>query len=129
VLDASALLALLHDEAGAEAVEAALRDGASVSAVNWAEVLTKLADDGAGPDRSKSELEDLGLLGSAIVIHPLDEELAGRIAALRRPTRAAGLSLGDRACLALAQALGAVALTSDQSWSGLRVGVEVRVIR
>jgi PIN domain nuclease of toxin-antitoxin system len=59
----------------------------------------------------------------------MDEELAVATGLLRAATRAGGLSLGDRACLALAKQRGAVAMTTDRAWAGLRIGVEVRVVR
>ncbi len=64
-----------------------------------------------------------------LVIVPFDAELAYLTGLLRTATRAAGLSLGDRACLALAQRLSAPVLTADQAWKGLDVGVEIRHIR
>ena len=131
VLDASVLLAYLQGEQGAERVAEALSSpgGAAMSAINWAEVLSKLADYGEPPDRVTRRLRDAGLLGTALVIVPADENLAVEIARLRKPTRAAGLSLGDGACLALGHLTGALVLTSDRSWASLAVGVRIAVVR
>ena len=122
VLDASAVLALLLDEPGADEVTLRL-DGAAMSAANLAEVLTKLVDAGV-PLPAASEA--IGLLGIRIV--PLDADAAFACAQLRPPTRERGLSLGDRACLALAKSLGVPAWTADRAWSDVD-GVEVRQIR
>lgn len=65
----------------------------------------------------------------SLIIHPLDESQARRIATLRPVTRAAGLSLADRACLALAHALELPAHTADGAWRDVDAGVEVRLIR
>lgn len=129
VLDASALLAYLQGEPGAEVVAYALVQGAAISTVNWAEVLSKLAERGQDPDMVATHLTEQGLLDKAIVIYPLDETLARAVAKLYLPTRSAGLSLGDRACLALALSLGLPALTSERVWDNLNLGVDVRRIR
>lgn len=129
VLDASALLAYLHGEPGAAAVSQALTAGAAIGAVNWAEVLSKLAEVGQDPDRVTRDLASQGLLGSALMIHALDESMAREIARLRPLTRSRGLSLGDRACLALGRLLGLPVLTADGGWEKLSVGVKVRAIR
>ncbi|MBD1843383.1 type II toxin-antitoxin system VapC family toxin [Cyanobacteria bacterium FACHB-63] len=129
VLDASALLAYLGDEAGADIVESALMQGSIISAVNWAETLTKLAERGQDPDAVARDLTTQGLINTALHIQPLDESLACEIAKLRLPTRRLGLSLGDRACLALALQLQLPALTTDGAWANLNIGVSIRVIR
>jgi PIN domain nuclease of toxin-antitoxin system len=129
VLDASALLAYLGDEPGADTVADAIAAGASVSTVNLAELLSTLARRGADPVRVASELADRGLLGGAITVEPFTSEDAVEAARLRPLTHAAGLSLGDRACLALAHRLAMPAVTADQAWAGLKLAVEVRLIR
>lgn len=129
VLDASALLAFLHGERGAEVVAEALLEGALISAVNWAETLTKLAELGQEPDAVSHRLEDEGILGTTLVIRPFEEQLARRVAQLRQATRSAGLSLGDRSCLALAAHLDLPALTADRNWKDLDVGIEIKLIR
>ena len=123
VLDASAVLALLAGEPGAEAVSACVPD-AAVSTVNVAEIGTKLADRGM---RKKDVRRAIGTLGLEVVT--FDAESAYAAAMLRDRTRQFGLSLGDRTCLALGAARGLPVLTADRSWAELSIGVEVRLIR
>ena len=121
VLDASALLAVFFREVGFEVVPL---NGSAVSTVNWSEVLQVASRRGA----------DVVGLGDAIAAEgalvmpftPVDAESA---AALWPRTRTAGLSLADRACLALAQRYGVPALTADRAWRDLEVGVEIAVVR
>ena len=122
VIDASALLALLNSEPGAELVAEALSTGAA-SAVNLCEVVAKLCDAGM-PEKSI----DLVMQPLGIKV-PFDNEQAFQAGMLRVATKGAGLSLGDRACLNLAKKLGVPALTADRSWAGIDVGVEIKVIR
>jgi len=129
VLDASALLAYLNDEAGADVVEDALLRGSVISAVNLAEVLSKLAEVGQDPQDVTENLKRRGLLGGNLVVSPLREDDAVMIARLHRRTKAHGLSLGDRACLGLALRLKVPALTADRAWSRLKVAVKVEPIR
>lgn len=129
VLDASALLAYLQNESGADVVQAALVQGAAISTVNWAEVLSKLAQHGQEPDIVVAHLSALGLLHNAIQFYPLDTAHSLIIAKLFLPTRSIGLSLGDRACLALALSLGLPALTADQDWRSLSLSIPVIEIR
>jgi len=124
VLDASALLALLHREPGADQVAAALGQGAVIGAVNLAEVVSRLTDGGMPETRVRSRLDALDLS-----IATYDEELALRTGFLRPQTRAHGLSLGDRACVALAQRLDATALTADSRWRQLAADVRLAFIR
>ncbi len=123
VLDASALLAFLKDEPGAAAVRAALPE-AVISSVNLVEVVTRMIDDGFQLENVRT-----AIAGTSVEPISFDDELAYAAAALREPTRARGLSLGDRACLALALRRGLSVLTADRQWSGLDLGVEVRLIR
>lgn len=123
VLDASAVLTLLHREPGHAQVAAVLGTSA-ISAVNLSEVAAKLADRGLPIEAIQADLLALGL-----EVVAFDAALAFRAAALRRVTRRLGLSLGDRACLATAEARGAVAVTADRSWSRLSVGTKVQVVR
>lgn len=123
VLDASALLAFLFREPGAEEVAAVLPE-ACLSTVNLAEVLGRFARDGHDPALLLAKLETLGL-----EFVPFEEGQAAEAARLLPATRAHGLSLGDRACLSLASLRGERAMTADQVWSELQVGVEIRVIR
>ncbi len=129
VLDPSALLCYLQDERGSERVTEALAEGAAISAINWAEVLSKLSDRGENPDTVSRRLSEQGLLGKALAVQPLDETTAREIARLRSVTRAAGLSLADRACLALGRQLGLPVLTSDRAWRNFKLGVSVQVVR
>lgn len=123
VLDASAILALLHREAGADVVAQHLT-GAMVSAVNVAEAGSRLIDNGMSDLDVRSVLAALGL-----EVAVFDADMAYQSAYLRRVTREKGLSLGDRACLALAAAEKLPTLTADRVWAELDVGVEVRLIR
>lgn len=129
ILDASALLAYLKEEPGSEIVEELLAESSNISAVNWAEVLSKLAEEGDDIPLTVERFESEGLLGGNVVVHPLDESQARRIAALRPITRDTGLSLADRACLALAHALDLPAYTADGAWRDVDAGVEIHLIR
>ncbi len=124
VLDASALLALLNGEAGSELVASVIADGAAISTVNLSEVVTKLSEIGM-PETPIHDVLDL--LGLEII--NFDFEQAYQVGLLRPLTRHAGLSLGDRACLALAKQLGLPALTTDRAWEGLAVDITVQMIR
>jgi PIN domain nuclease of toxin-antitoxin system len=110
VLDSSAVLALINDEPGADQVEAHL-DRAVIAAANLAEVAGKLGEKGLD---AQEVSEVLAIFHD---VRPMTAEQALVIGQLRAPTRHLGLSLGDRACLALALELGAVALTADTAWS------------
>ena len=123
VLDASAVLALLNSEPGAAEVESHL-PGAFLSAVNAAEVAAKLVDAGA-------DAEDAGrtLLRLGARILPFEQGDVVPAAHLRAVSRSAGLSLGDRACLALAERLAVPALTADRVWAELNLDIEIRLIR
>ena len=123
VLDSSALLCVLNGEDGAERV-AQLMPSAVIGAANLAEVVTKLRERGL----SVEEVEEV-LGGLPFDVRPLTSAQAHAIGHLRPATRAFGLSLGDRACLALAAELGLPALTADQAWAGLDIGVQVELIR
>lgn len=123
VFDSSALLAITFDEAGADIAAESLADGI-VSAVNAAEVVTRYVDQGASPDQARRWLQDLGL-----VIRPFDEGLALEAGLLREQTRDKGLSLGDRACLALGMREDIPVLTADRAWAELGLDVSVRLIR
>lgn len=123
VLDASAVLALLNQEPGWQAVESHLQKGV-ISAVNWAEVLTVLVDLGM----SQEEAEPV-LSGLLLEIVPFDQQQAARAAVLRSSTKKKGLSLGDRACLALAQSQKKIAITADKAWLGVQNTAEILLIR
>ena len=123
VLDASALLAFLNEEPGAERVEALLAQ-AVMSSVNLSEVITKLMEAGM----SEVEINQV-LTYLSCQVYPFEMDDAWSAAKLRPLTRAKGLSLGDRACLALAHKLGLAALTADRAWAELSWDIAVEVIR
>lgn len=129
MLDASALLCYLNAEDGAEVVEEAMGNGAWIGAVNWAEVLSKTAEEGGDPEALESRLTELGLLGGVLRVAPFTREEALAVGRLRPLTKDKGLSLGDRACLALGLRLESPIYTADRSWEGLDVGADVRLVR
>ena len=122
VLDASALLCLLFNEPGASKVEACLAHGL-ISAVNYHEVLASLIDRGITTEEVQCMLEKLD-----IEVVPFDRAQAHIGAALRPLTHGAGLSLGDRSCLALAWTNKAIALTADPVWAALDLGIRIEVV-
>lgn len=122
-LDASALLALLFAEPGCREVEAVYGE-CRLSAVNLSEVIGRFVRDGHNPKEAFDKL-----VASGLEIVPFLGEDAVLAAGLCAATRAAGLSLGDRACLALALARGIPTLTADRAWSHLDLPVSVRLIR
>jgi PIN domain nuclease of toxin-antitoxin system len=124
VLDASALLAILNQEPGAEALTPELLSGASISTVNLAEVHSKLVSRGLSPDDAWEAA--LGPIREAV---PFTAEHARLVGDLVAQTRPLGLSLGDRACLALGVALRAPVYTADRSWKKLKVSARIHVIR
>jgi len=124
VLDASALLALLNQERGSERVAAIITDKAAMSTVKFSEVVAKLSNDGMPNEMIRDLLDSLEL-----EVIDFDTELAYQTGLLRPFTKHAGLSLGDRACLALAQHLRLPALTTDRVWDALSLGIPVQVIR
>ncbi len=123
VLDTSAILALVFGETGAHDVQEAL-PASACSAVNWAEVLERGVARGVD---TAGLLEDFDALGMTVV--DFTGERAARAAALYPAGRQLGLSLGDRACLALATELGVPALTADDRWAQLPGGPPIRLIR
>jgi ribonuclease VapC len=129
VLDASALMAVLHDEDGAEEAAEAIANGAAISVVNWAEVLTKLAERGRDPEQAASETRKAEGSRRVLAIEPMTAADCIAIAQLRLMTKAQGLSLADRACLALAERLGVPAVTADKEWAKADVAATVQLIR
>ena len=123
VLDASVLLAIVCGEPGEERALALLAD-ALVSAVNLSEAAAKMTELGFGERHTETLLGALGLTLRAF--GEGDAYSAGR---LRRSTRAAGHSFGDRACLALALREAVPVATADRSWQALDLGVAVEVVR
>jgi ribonuclease VapC len=125
VLDASALLALLHDEPGSAKVAEVIAD-ARMSSVNYAEVVSHFVHAGMPADQVDAMLTPLPL-----TVVEADRALATIAGRLRAVTAGAGLSLGDRFCLALAHRDGLSALTADKQWRAVAktVGVNVVIIR
>jgi ribonuclease VapC len=123
VLDSSALLAYLNDEPGAAAVKASLA-GALICSVNACEIATKLF-------AKKRALEEVRfvLQSSGAEVVDFDFGLAIDAGHLTEMTRGRGLSLGDRACLALAAREKLPALTADRAWKGVDIGVPIQFIR
>jgi PIN domain nuclease of toxin-antitoxin system len=123
VLDSSAFLAFLWSEPGGTRVAEAFRTSI-ISTVNVAEIATRLVDRHAGDEAVQDAMK---ALASRAV--PFDLPQARTAGLLRRMTRPFGLSLGDRACLALALAEGAPVLTADRAWASIDVGVRIELIR
>ena len=124
VLDASAMLAVLNREPGSEKLTPEMLNSSAGSTVNLAEVHTKLVSRGGNPDEAWEDAS------SAVQeAEPFTEEQARIAGGLVAQTRALGLSLGDRACLALGIVRHAPVYTADRSWKNLNVGVRIHVIR
>ena len=124
VLDASALLAVLNGEAGADKLTPQLLRSATSSTVNLAEVQGKLVDRGLAP--GDAWYATLSPIREATVFTAEHAKTAGSLIA---QTRSLSLSLGDRACLALGLALKAPVYTADRSWKTLKLGIRIHVIR
>jgi len=122
VTDASAMLATLHGEPGADAVAMILAT-TIVSAVNWSEVAQKARAHGVNVDGLQEELTHLGV--DFVPFTTAEAEIAAEL--WHRGARS--LSLADRACLATAIARGVPVVTADRAWSDLVLEVEVKVIR
>lgn len=123
VLDASALLTMLFQEAGATSVADVIAEGAAVSTVNLSEVTAALFRHQRDADHI------LRAVTAQVTVEPFTTEDALAAAVLWAPSRAAGLSLGDRACLALAQRLGVPAVTADREWATVDLGITVQLVR
>lgn len=125
MLDASAVLAFLLQEPGSERVATALAQGdCAISAVNLSEVAGKLADTDLRHDEIISVLRDLDLR-----VYAFDQAQALECVWLRGLTRDTGLSLGGRACLALATQLSRPVLTADRAWEGLTLEISIDSLR
>ena len=125
LLDASALLAAIFAEPGAQAVEAHIGN-ARISAVNGAEVIGKLVDRGMSEQAAQAVFDAL-----LLPVEPFTARDGAAAGGLRAATRGAGLSLGDRCCLAAARERGLPAVTADRAWArlGPELGVQIEVIR
>jgi ribonuclease VapC len=124
VLDASAILVALNGEAGSEKLTPAIIDVAISSTVNLAEVHTKLVNHGMDPAEAWEAV--LSSVHSAADFTATLAEMTGNLVSQTRPL---GLSLGDRACLALGISLGAPVYTADKSWKHLKLPIRIHVIR
>jgi ribonuclease VapC len=121
VLDASAILALLNNEAGADQVQFVLENSTCfMSVVNWAEVARKLVSKGQAIAPVAESLQAVGL-----EFKNFDYDLAVASTQISAPP----LSLGDRACFSLAATLGVIALSADKIWLNFDTGVTVELIR
>jgi PIN domain nuclease of toxin-antitoxin system len=114
---------MLFQEPGAATVADVIAEGAAVSTVNLSEVAAALVRHERDTDRI------LRAVAAQVTVEPFTTQDALAAAALWAPTRAAGLSLGDRACIALAQRLGVAAVTADREWSTVNVGVTIELVR
>jgi ribonuclease VapC len=123
VLDSSVVLAVLFDEPGGASVSD-LFNGGLLSAVNLAEILTKLKQGGWNTDFAWGHVLNMGF-----EVCPYETEQARLTSELIDQTRPYGLSLGDRACLALAMQRKATVYTTDLVWKSLDLGIEIEVIR
>ena len=124
VLDASALMAVIAREPGAEMLTPQLMNAAATSTVNLAEVHGKLVQRGFSPDDAWAAAN--GAVHEAVVFTAEHAKTAGDLII---QTRALGLSLGDRACLALGIALRAPVYTADRLWKHLKLGIRIHLIR
>jgi len=123
VLDSSAVLAIINKEPGAEIVADLIGD-ALLSAVNFAEVITKLVERSGSLERAQKALAILDLN-----VVDFDRDLAEQAGGLAAQTKVRGLSLGDRSCLALALRERVPAVTGDRAWQDIKLGIEVRLFR
>lgn len=123
VFDSSAILAFLFEEPGGDRVAERLRGGL-LSSVNHCEVIERMLDRGQSIAGARANVARLQL-----EIVPFDAAQAERAAELRASTMPFGLSLGDRACIALAERLAAPVMTADRQWGKAALPVEIEVIR
>ncbi|MGH6786888.1 MAG: type II toxin-antitoxin system VapC family toxin [Novosphingobium sp.] len=123
ILDASAMLALIFDEPGADLVAPVAR-GSSLLSVNFSEVVQRvIAIDGI-PERADEAVDRL-----EINVVPFDRRLGRVTAELRERTAFMGASFADRACLAMGVVTGLPILSSDRDWGKLDLGIDIRLIR
>jgi PIN domain nuclease of toxin-antitoxin system len=123
VIDTSAAIAVLRSEPGAEKIAYRLK-GAAISAVNFAELMTYGVRGGADVEEFRTDIE-----GLEMNVHAFDGRAAVITGSLAATTRRFGLSLGDRACLALAKMLDGQVVTADRVWAKLDLGIPIEVIR
>jgi len=123
ILDASALLAYLHKETGWEAVQGVMAE-ACIGSVNWSEVAQKITQKGMDVEAVRGLLGELGL-----TIEPFSVEQAEFTAQLWEKGKQYGLSLADRACLALARQHETTVMTADKAWPELTLNIDMQLIR
>jgi ribonuclease VapC len=123
ILDASALLAAVQNETGGDRVRQVIADSV-ISSVNWSEVHSKVMVHGVNPKQLREKLQGLGLTIEVFTVE--DADIAGSLITQTKPL---GLSLGDRACLALGIRLTKPVLTAEKLWLKLSVGINIEVIR
>jgi ribonuclease VapC len=123
VLDSSAVMAVMFDEPGQERVLATL-PGALLSTVNLAEIITKLTIRGVNAQTAENAVRRLG-----VEVADFTAAHARIVGHLRPLTKSAGLSLGDRACIALGMAQQAEILTTDRAWATVQIPVTISLIR
>ena len=124
IIDSSVIIAYIYDEPGAEVAAAALSRPGAISSVNMAEVVTKLAERGWEESAIRTYLDDFPITVVAF------DEIQAYICGLLRPiTKEQGLSLGDRACLALGIIMDLPAITADRNWARVSIDLDIRLIR
>lgn len=123
VMDSSAALAILLNEKGTD-IALGFAPNAQCSSVNAAEIIAKLIDKGRSMEEAADDLASLGM-----PVAVFDEMMGITAGQLRELTRHRALSLGDRACLALAIRENAIAVTADREWGDLDLGCKIEVIR
>lgn len=124
VVDSSVVLATIHEEEGSEKITPEFLTRAIISAVNLAEVQSKLVSSGWPANEAWADAT-----GSVRDVIPFSAEHARVVGNMIAQTRAFGLSLGDRACLALGLALQVPVYTADRSWKRLKLGIRIHTIR
>jgi len=123
VVDASALLAAIHNEKGGDYVQESIQQ-CVISSINWSEVLQKLARAGADVDQIETSLKALGLS-----IIDYNEEDAHITASLWSIAKDFGLSLADRACIATGMRLKTTVITANKVWAELKIELPIQLIR
>lgn len=123
IVDASALLAAIHEEKGGDSVKKII-DVCIISAINWSVVLQKLERAAIDSSQVETALKALGL-----EVTDFTDEDAHIAASLWGDSKALGLSLADRACVATAIRLNANVITADKIWRQLEIGIEIKLIR
>lgn len=129
VFDASAVIAFVQEESGFRRARAVIERGALISTVNWTEVLADLAERGGPTAISARRVKAIVAAAGSLTLVPFDEDQALEAARLRMLTTSLGLSLADRACLALGRLRRLPVVTTDRAWRSLHISVRIDVIR